>query len=468
MIRVRLDAPVDLDGFRRSARSLVCEGHPPEAVVFATDDAQSDLFASSYEPRNAASRAVRAPRRFIELMRKVACHRNPRRYAILYRILWRLQREAGLMDNKADDDVYQARMMAKAVSRDMHKMKAFVRFRKVCADGGDRYIAWFEPEHHIVEATAPFFAKRFTGMCWSIVTPSRSVHWNGKRLAFAPGQARDSCPDGDALEALWRTYYASIFNPARLKVDAMRAEMPKKYWRNLPEASLIPDLVRDGHRAQLAAPAGTPVNAAKAAEWNAVSAARFDEKPRTLADLNERVSTCERCTIAACGGRAVTGEGPAEARVVIVGEQPGDHEERRGRPFVGPAGHLLDRALSDAGLDRQSIYLTNAVKHFKFRRDGKIRLHATPNTREIEHCRWWLNIELELVRPRIVVALGASAVRSLTGDRLAVSEHRGLRPARSNTPAMVITRHPAHILRSGDDERPVLYEELVADLALAR
>ena len=134
--------------------------------------------------------------------------------------------------------------MAHQVTRDQHKMKAFVRFRTI-ERGDDQpplHVAWFEPDHHIVEATAPFFARRFAQMHWSILTPLRSVSWDGTELHFGPGASRDDAPDADAGESLWLTYYRSIFNPARLKLAMMRKEMPTRYWKNLPEATLIQPL----------------------------------------------------------------------------------------------------------------------------------------------------------------------------------------------------------------------------------
>jgi uncharacterized protein YecE (DUF72 family) len=137
--------------------------------------------------------------------------------------------------------------MARAVKRAAHKMTAFVRFRHAATAPGepDEYVAWFEPEHHVVERTAPFFARRFAGMRWTILTPERSVRWDGSRLAFGPGARRASAPSADELEELWRAYYANVFNPARVNPRAMRAEMPKAYWKNLPEAALIPGLVAE-------------------------------------------------------------------------------------------------------------------------------------------------------------------------------------------------------------------------------
>jgi DNA polymerase len=150
-----------------------------------------------------------------------------------------------------DPDTRQLQTWAKAIGRDIHKMHAFVRFRQVGVDetsGREQFVAWFEPDHRIVRLAAPFFRKRFAAMDWSILTPDECVHWDGNDITFTTGVTRDAAPDGDALDELWRTYYRSIFNPARLKTRMMQSEMPKKYWKNLPEATLIGELVADSRR----------------------------------------------------------------------------------------------------------------------------------------------------------------------------------------------------------------------------
>ncbi len=187
----------------------------------------------------------------LDLAASVLCHRSPGRHARLYRVLWRIGAgERALIGNPLDPDVDALRRMDKAVHRDTHKMKAFVRFR---AEPGreDTWCAWFEPEHQIVDRVAPFFMRRFAGMRWSILTPDRSAVWDGQALWLGPGGDRAALPTQDAGEALWCAYYASIFNPARLNTRMMRQEMPQKYWHLLPEARLLPELVRDaGARTQ--------------------------------------------------------------------------------------------------------------------------------------------------------------------------------------------------------------------------
>jgi len=246
------------DGWRDRARRLLADGVPPARVawVAAGSEPVLPLFATEADDRGEsggagaverhAVTALRVPRRFVEFGEAVACHRDARRWALLYRVLWRLIAggERRLLDVEVDPDVRALLRMERDVRRASHKMKAFVRFR---ATGGDRdpFIAWFEPEQSVVERVAPFFARRFAGMRWSILTPERCMHWDLRELSFTDGVARDTRPGRDSLEDLWRTYYARIFNPARVNVRAMTADMPQVYWKNLPEAELIRELTRE-------------------------------------------------------------------------------------------------------------------------------------------------------------------------------------------------------------------------------
>jgi uracil-DNA glycosylase len=190
-----------------------------------------------------------------------------------------------------------------------------------------------------------------------------------------------------------------------------------------------------------------------------------------LAELAAEAAGCTRCDLYQNATASVFGEGPARARLMLVGEQPGDVEDRRGQPFVGPAGQLLDRALADSGVRRDQTYLTNAVKHFKFRQSGKRRLHKPPNRTEIVACRIWLESELSVIQPRVVVALGATAGAALAGPAFRVGQHRGM-PEDIDVAdwhgLLVATIHPSAVLRAPDaDARQSAYEGLVADLRTA-
>jgi len=371
---VALIAPDDFAGWREAARVLVMAGVGPERVRWQVPgEAGADLFgvaAAGLPEVPAGVPAPRVPRAFVELGGRAALHVDRARFDLLYRLLWRLQGQPGLLEIASDPDVRALHLLARAVKRDMHKMRAFVRFR--CVDGGagsDHHVAWFEPSHHILRANAAFFVNRFAAMRWSILTPRGSLHWDGERLCEGPPASRSDAPAGDAAEDLWQAYYAAIFNPARLKVGAMLKEMPRRYWRNLPEAALIPQLI-----------AGAQARESRMIEAGAKD---WGERPENLAGIRAAIQACRRCPIGCNGTRAVAGEGAAHAPLMIVGEQPGDLEEESGRPFVGPAGKLLRGALGEAGIAAEAAWITNAVKHFKFTpketpRGGKRRLHQSP------------------------------------------------------------------------------------------
>src|SRR5581483_9792584 len=168
----------------------------------------------------------------------------------------------------------------------------------------------------------------------------------------------------------------------------------------------------------------------------------------SLPALREASKGCRGCDLFERGTQTVFGEGTSEAEVMLVGEQPGDYEDRQGRPFVGPAGQLLDRALTEAGIDRQKVYVTNAVKHFKWEPRGKRRIHQKPNAREIQACKPWLEAEISTVRPRVIVALGATAAQSLFGNQFRVSRQRGQLISSPLAPSALATVHPSSILRA--------------------
>jgi uracil-DNA glycosylase len=184
----------------------------------------------------------------------------------------------------------------------------------------------------------------------------------------------------------------------------------------------------------------------------------------TLESLREAAQRCRACDLWQGATQAVLGEGPPTAGLVLVGEQPGDREDIEGHPFVGPAGHLLDRALERAGIDRGDAFLTNAVKHFKYTQRGKRRIHQRPRAAEIAACRPWLEAELSLIKPRALVALGAVAAQSLLGRQIRVTRDRGRLLESDLAPLVTVTVHPAAILRAPDDRRRAEMELFVADL----
>ena len=432
-------------------------GIAPHRIAWGEPGQGGDLFASEGPlPRPPAEAAqAQASRPFLELAQKAALHADPQRFALLYRLLWRLQDKPRLIEDAADPEVRRLHDLARAVRRDIHKMRAFVRFREVAddqsADLDGRFVAWFEPEHHILRANAAFFVNRFTTMRWSILTPRGALHWDGEVLREGPPAVRADAPSGDEMEALWRGYYASIFNPARLKVGAMLKEMPRKYWKNMPEAALISELVAGAQ-------------AREAAMVDKGKTLFSEERPSSLNEIAAQIQFCRRCQIGCNGTQAVMGEGPGNAALMVVGEQPGDVEEQMGQPFVGPAGRLLRSHLDHAGIDESRIYVTNAVKHFKFVPRGKRRLHQSPTAGEIDVCRWWVESERKLVRPKLVLALGASAARGMLGKTVSVQKVRGEPIALDDGSELWITTHPSYLLRLQGEGKAAEEEKFAADL----
>jgi len=413
------------------------------------------------------------PRQFIELAEQAICHRDPARFSGLYRLLWLLQSDNRLPGDATPDVNSLLANWASAVRRDSHKMKAFVRFRSVADSAGrERYAAWFEPEHFTLEMTAPFFVRRFDGMDWAIVTPYRSAWWDTKNLSFGPGGRRSDLPQEDAVEDDWKTYFAAIFNPARLKVSMMKSEMPVKYWRNLPEAELIAPLIRAACQMEadmIARTASQPPSRHLRQKAHAPEDVETTEEITSLADARAAVQGCRRCPLYEHATQAVFGQGPARADVMFVGEQPGDQEDLAGLPFVGPAGKVLDSAVEKVGIARDRVYVTNTVKHFKFTPRGKRRIHQRPDGGEIQACKFWLNLEIGLVQPRIIVALGVTAAQSLLGKTFTISKLRGAPITMDDGTMLFVTNHPSYLLRIPDAESKARERaRFEADLTLVR
>jgi uracil-DNA glycosylase family protein len=194
-------------------------------------------------------------------------------------------------------------------------------------------------------------------------------------------------------------------------------------------------------------------------------AGAFLPKRRTLPALTAAVQSCRGCDLYRNATQAVFGEGPRKARVVLIGEQPGDQEDLQGHPFVGPSGGILDRALKDAAIDRAGVYVTNAVKHFKFEERGKRRLHKKPRMSEIRACQPWLEAEMDVIRPKVIVCLGATAAQTLLGNKFRLTRQRGEPLEHPWADRVLATIHPSAILRAPDaDQRHAEYQRFVADL----
>jgi uracil-DNA glycosylase len=511
----------DFDAWREAAREALYAGYRPEDLDLQDATAPTTLELSLESSELPTGQPISNPhtsRAFLETAKFAAVHRDPQRWNLLYRVLYRLQASRNLLKIETDPDISELLRLELQVQRDLHKMHAFVRFRKVLdqpyspilnerpvvidelvpiqtdppthhlvletttpfgtvktdlepcephstndatIDDCEHFIAWYQPDHRILPLAAPFFAERFSIMRWSILTPDASVSWDptAKQLAFAPGLPRESAPAEDELEDLWRSYYASIYNPARLNPDTMRSEMPVRYWKNLPEISLLPELITKSQ---------TRVTAMVTSQQQKSSAQPFVPPEHTLPVLRAALPSCKGCDLYLHATQVVPGAGASKATLMLVGEQPGDQEDLQGKPFVGPAGKLLDHIFEELGIDRTKVFVTNAVKHFKFVQRGKLRLHQNPRMGEITACRPWLLAEIDAVRPRVILCLGASASKSLLGGTFGLMRDHGKVLESPYASQVVATIHPSAILRARDKESgEQLQNFLRDDMALA-
>jgi len=451
----RIVCASNFEEWRNAARDLLVANVTPDAVSFG-DGKQDTLFRCGESIGSQKAHSFTIPRAFLDAASFVAMHRDCKRWDLLYRVLYRIVylHERDLLKIEVDPDVRQLVLMEKAIRRDIHKMHAFVRFRKVTQET-EHYIAWHRPDHYITEYVGPWFAQRFGAMRWAILTPDRSIYWDMKKLVSGAGVPVSAAPHEDALEDLWRSYYASIFNPARVNVQAMKRELPVRHWATLPEARIIQKLLLEA-----------PEREEKMRSLKPPSAEEFIPKDADLAALKGAIRTCQGCDLYKHATQAVFGEGASKARIMFVGEQPGDQEDLQGMPFVGPAGQLLNKALAAAGVTRGDVYVTNAVKHFKFEERGKRRIHKKPRGVEVAACRPWLSAEIDAVDPEIVVALGATAALSVAGKEFAIQKERGQFLPLANGRKLLVTVHPSYLLRVPDEEREREFTRFVNDLKL--
>lgn len=467
--------------WRDAARGLLACNTRPEDVQWIESTGAGDLFGTHdaagirNEDTEVSGPAPRISREMMAMLSSAACYRAPDRWAFLYRVIWRWRNEDQAVASAADEDGARLHSMVKAIYREEHKMHAYLRFRERPESAGPpQFVAWFEPEHDVLPQVADHFARRMGRASWMIGTPQGTVLWDGKTLHAGPQVMAGPADIDDAGEALWLTYYRSIFNPARLNTLVMQGHIPSRYWKNLPEGKLVPTMISEATS-----------GARRVGQIQAVGSRRGTSIPISAEQAQpdreqpSKLDECRRCDLWSNATQAVPGVGPPTARIMLVGEQPGDQEDLAGLPFVGPAGKLLDEVLERAGLDRKSVYLTNAVKHFKWEPRGKRRLHKTPGQREINACAYWLDHELEQVRPAVVVALGSTALKSvLRTSKASLTEMLG-KPFRHGDRWIVAVYHPAYILRVPDENARMnglkamadglrLAQQLAADQAAGR
>lgn len=229
--------------WRGAARKCLQNAVAPDEILW-TSDAQDCLFEDGLAEQS-DKQIFKVSPDFLTLAETAACYDDAGKWSLLYRLLFRLLREnKDLLHIESDDDVRRARLMEKAVARDIHKFHAFVRFRRVQFEEKEVFVAWHEPQHFTVERAMPFFARRFGAMRFSILTPKGCAHWDLENLTFTAAASSENAPKLDETEDFWLTYYRSIFNPFRLKIKAMKKEFPVRHWRTLPEAQLIPEMIR--------------------------------------------------------------------------------------------------------------------------------------------------------------------------------------------------------------------------------
>lgn len=434
--------------WREKARQLLAKKIHYNDVEW-THDENGMFFGEIWQDIQVKPGVVSVPKEFMDLAISVSAFREMSTWSLLYRALYRLVfEEKRLLENPLDHDVMEMHSRAKLVSRDIHKMKAFVRFKEVQSDDGVIYMAWHNPDHRIIRLAAPFFKDRFNGMKWVIMTNDETANWNGEELTFSPGVPKEDAPQFDDKEDLWKTYYRAIFNPARIKISAMKKELPVRHWKTLPETELITELIAEApdrleafYDSQRKAP---------------------EVQFTSLEELNVNLAKCRACGICENATAPVPGAGPLNPKIMIIGEQPGNEEDLAGKPFIGPAGSVLNDALKRVGLDRSQMYLTNAVKGFKYLPKAHMRWHKGASISEITTCKSWLKKEIELVKPETIVCLGRSAALSIVGKMVKIENVRGKFFESAFAKNTIILPHPASILRDMNDKEKA-FEDFVTD-----
>ena len=428
MPHIALSDETDWSGWRHAARGLVLSGIEPDAVTWSV--------GGRGDPAPEAKGGFNLPRALVGLAAGAIQARYPDRFGLLYSLVWRTHAGEKVLEDQNDPDFSLARRLALAVRSDAHRMRTNIRFMPVPQANRTRYLGYFAPLHYVLPANAQLIARRFPDLLWSIATPDGSAHWNETELRFGPGARHIG--DDATLRAWWDEF----------GVDLMEQAAPGT---SIPEAEPLDERPRPPDRPSLG-----PVVIHAKSDASLIRTAR-------------EASTCERCPLFEAATQTVFGEGPRGASVMFIGEQPGDQEDVIGRPFVGPAGQLMDRAMEEAGIDRRMVYVTNAVKHFKFTPRGKRRIHQTPEVPEIEACNFWLGLERDQVRPKLIILMGASAARAVLRRAVTISRERG-RPMRLEDGQMAfVTVHPSFLLRIPNEAgKAKEYAAFVRDLSAVK
>ncbi len=429
MRRIVLDSETDWEGWRTATRALVLAGVAPDDVRWSvrTHDGDGDAL-----PEGSGSFSV--SRALVSLASLAVQARDPARFDLLYRLVWRANAGERVLEKTADPEVRRAQGLAFAVRAEAHRMRTLVRFLPVPENTRTRYLGWYEPAHYVLEANAQLIARRFPDLAFSILTPDCAAHRDATELRFSAGADRDAVPDDAALRSWWNSHHAGLLRDSRVGTA-------------IPEAEALDEAPRPPDRPALG-PVVLPLHTDAA-----------------LQEAMHEAADCRRCQLYEPATQTVFGEGPAHASVMFVGEQPGDQEDVIGRPFVGPAGQIMDRAMEEAGIDRRTVYITNAVKHFKFVPRGKRRIHQPPETPEIQACRFWLDVERVRLRPKLVVAMGVTAARAVLGRAVTITRERGKPIDLPDGQTVFVTVHPSFLLRVPDEDAKAReYRAFIADL----
>jgi DNA polymerase len=404
------------------------------------------------------------PRDLLAQLWAASCFRAPDRWALLYRVLWRWTHGERNVTDLADSDGAQLDLRVQSVEHDTSNLLSLTRFRRRDPSmGWPEFVGWYEPQHDLLERAAMRFAEPMGNSTWMLATPHGAVFWNGMLLRIdrapteqneQPTQAlpRDAmigeATTSEPTEALWLAYYASV-------VNARPTPMPLSYWCTPPAGPPLPaQLARERSR-----------DGAQAAIVTVPEMPPVEDSALTppLREPAGPLATCRRCALWRNAKQAVAGAGPAHATIMAIGEQPGEHENQNGEPFRGLVGQLLDTVLARAGLERATLYLTYAVKHYKWETFDRQRVHRTPELREVEACQHWLEQELTRVTPRVIVTLGATALKALTGAHVNLSEYLGQTIAHRER-VIVPTWHPSYALKTADAR---LREDIVDNIVTA-
>jgi uracil-DNA glycosylase len=431
-VAYQITYPKNFENWKETAHELLKRNLAPKLLLWEEEQPLlpfADPVASEWERLPVVDRGAFIPSVFLSLAYTASFHRNPVKWEILYRVLYRLLHEKrSLLKDEKDQDVIRLQELVRSVSHEVDKMKAFVRFKKgEKAEGDETFVAWYEPRHPVVPIVAPFFKNRFSSMNWKLVTPEHSVEWNGAQLKFGPGGEAPPT-DTQRKEELWKAYYQSTFAPTQTMV---------------PKGVISRRTGNEGTR----------------------TTAHYSALPKNLGEIKTGLSKCRGCLLYSCNVQAVSGEGDPAANLVFVGDHPSDEEDTYGRLWLGAGGKLLLNYLAKVNLSKSDIYFTNAVKHFSHQGEGEWRLSRPPQEQEVIACRPWLFAELNILKPRVLVCLGPTAAYSILGREISLSTVRRRALRTSFCATTVVMRHPSSLIEISDAAlRASAEEELLSDL----